>query len=124
MSFRPPERFNLADYLLDDRVREGRGERPALHTPERTLAYAEVQALADRFARVLERLGATPEERVLVALPDGAEFAGALFGILKLGAVVVMINRELGVAELGRMFEYTRARHAVVDTAVLPVFAE
>jgi benzoate-CoA ligase family protein len=124
MEFRPPERFNLADYLLDSRLRERRGERPALRTPERVWAYAEVQALADRFARVLARHGALPEERVLVALPDGAEFAGALFGILKLGAVVVMINRELGVAELARMFEYTRARHAVVDAAVLPVFEE
>src|SRR5690349_1562692 len=100
MDFRPPERFNLADYLLDERVREGRGERPALHLADRTLTYAEVQALADRFARVLEQLGALPEERVLVALPDGAEFVGALFGILKLGAVVVMVNRELAGPEL------------------------
>ena len=37
MDFRPPERFNLADYLLDERVREGRGERPALHLADRTL---------------------------------------------------------------------------------------
>jgi len=124
MDFRPPERFNLADYLLDERVREGRGERPALHLTDRTLTYAEVQALADRFARVLEQLGALPEERVLVALPDGAEFVGALFGILKLGAVVVMVNRELAGPELVRMFEYTRARHAVVDAAVLPAFEE
>jgi len=124
MDFRPPERFNLADYLLDDRVREGRGCRTALHLADRALSYAEVQALADRFARVLERLGALPEERVLLALPDGAEFVGALFGVLKLGAVAVMINRDLTVPDLVRMFEYTRARHAVVDAAVLPAFEE
>src|SRR5262249_51193772 len=117
MDFRPPERFNLADYLLDDRVREGRGERPPLPLPRpapgRPLPSAGGRAPAARSARVLARLGAPPEERVLVALPDGAEFVGALFGILKLGAVVVMINRELTGAELVRMFEYTRARHAV-----------
>jgi benzoate-CoA ligase family protein len=124
MTFTPPERFNLADYLLDDRVREGRGERVALRLADRELSYREVQALADRFARVLKRLGALPEERVLLALPDGPEFVGALFGILKLGAVVVMINRELSVPEIARMYEYTRARHAVVDGTMLGTFTE
>jgi benzoate-CoA ligase family protein len=124
MSFAPPERFNLADFLLDERVREGRGERVALRLADRELCYRDVQRLADRFARVLERLGALPEQRVLLALPDGPEYVGALFGILKLGAVVVMINRDLSVPEIVRMVEYTRARYAVVDHAALPAFVE
>jgi benzoate-CoA ligase family protein len=124
MTFVPPERFNLADYLLDERVREGRGERVALRLADRELSYRDVQALADRFARVLERQGALPEQRVLLALPDGPEYVGALFGILKLGAVVVMINRDLSVPEIVRMYEYTRARYAVVDHAVLAAFSE
>jgi benzoate-CoA ligase len=124
MTFVPPERFNLADYLLDERVREGRGERVALRLADRELTYRDVQALAERFARVLEKLGALPEQRVLLALPDGPEYVGALFGILKLGAVVVMINRDLSVPEIVRMYEYTRARYAVIDHAVLANFAE
>ncbi len=124
MTFLPPERFNLADYLLDERVRESRGERVALRLADRELTYRNVQALADRFARVLAKLGALPEQRVLLALPDGPEYVGALFGILKLGAVVVMINRDLSVPEIVRMYEYTRARYAVIDHAVLANFAE
>jgi benzoate-CoA ligase family protein len=124
MTFVPPERFNLADWLLDERVREGRGERVALRLADREFSYRDVQALADRFARALGRLGALPEQRILLALPDGAEYAGALFGILKLGAVVVMINRDLSVPEIVRMYEYTRARYAVVDHAVLGNFTE
>ncbi len=124
MNFLPPERFNLADYLLDERLREGRGERIALRLADRELTYRDVQTTADRFARVLERLGALPEQRVLLALPDGPEYVGALFGILKLGAVVVMINRDLSVPEIVRMYEYTRARYAIVDHAVLASFTE
>ena len=124
MTFAPPERFNLADYFLDERIREGRGERVALRLADRELGYRDVQRLADRFARVLERQGALPEQRVLLALPDGPEYVGALFGILKLGAVVVMINRDLSVPEIVRMYEYTRARYAVIDHAVLGAFTE
>src|SRR5437660_9234383 len=32
MSFQPPEQFNIADYFLDARVREGKGQRPAVPT--------------------------------------------------------------------------------------------
>jgi acyl-coenzyme A synthetase/AMP-(fatty) acid ligase len=87
MSFRPPERFNIADYFLDQRVEEGRGNRIALRLDDRQMTYDEVLALANRFGQVLLRIGVRPEERVLIALPDGPEFVGALFGVLKSGAV-------------------------------------
>ncbi|MEA2692469.1 MAG: hypothetical protein QOJ16_1856 [Acidobacteriota bacterium] len=122
MTFAPPERFNLADYFLDERIREGRGERVALRLADRELTYRDVQVLTDRFAWVLQRLGVVPEQRVLLALPDGPEYVGALFGILKIGAVVVMVNREISVPEIVRMYEYTRAHHAVIDHAVLDAF--
>jgi benzoate-CoA ligase family protein len=124
VSFDPPERFNLADWLLDQRVREGRGERVALRLDDGTLTYREVQALANRLGRVLERWGVLPEQRVLIALPDGPEFVAALFGTLKLGAVVVMVNPQLPAADLARLLEYTRARLAVVGSEALPAFAE
>jgi benzoate-CoA ligase len=49
MPFEPPEEFNMADWFLDDRLREGRGDRVALRTGERTWTYAEVAALAARY---------------------------------------------------------------------------
>ena len=124
MTWEAPERFNIADYFLDDRIREGRGDRPALHLPDRTVSYREVQELADRFGGVLARLGVRPEERVLIALPDGAEYVAALFGIFKLGAVAVMVNPELSAADIARLYDYTRARSAVVWGGALPVFEE
>jgi benzoate-CoA ligase family protein len=127
MTFAPPihpEQLNLADYLLDARVREGRGGRVALRLPDRDMTYAEVQSLANRCGTVLLRLGIEPEQRVMIALPDGPDFVAALFGVLKVGAVAVMVNRDLQAPEIARLYEYTRARLVLVDAAALPAFAE
>ena len=124
MSYDPPERLNIADYFLDARVREGRGARPALHTPERTWSYAEVQSLSNRFAHVLAAAGVEPEHRVLIALPDGPGFVGALFGTLKLGAVVVMVNPALPPADLAHLIEYSRARAIVTSREAAAAFEE
>ena len=123
MPFEPPEEFNISGYFLDDRVREGRGEKLALDCGERRLTYREVQVLANRFGSVLRGLGVKPEQRVIIALPDCPEYVGALFGVLKIGAVVVMVNPQLRPEEIGYFYEYTRARLAVVHRDTLGAFA-
>jgi benzoate-CoA ligase family protein len=106
--------LNIADFFLDARVREGRGDRVALHTDAGRWSYREVQALANRYANALAAAGVAPEQRVIIALPDGPDFVGALFGILKIGAVVVMVNPELKPDAVQYFFEYSRAVVALV----------
>jgi benzoate-CoA ligase family protein len=113
MRFAPPERFNIADYFLDARVREGRGQKTALITDQGALTYVEVQARANRFGRLLLEAGVQPEQRVLLALPDGPDFVAALFGTLKIGAVVVMVNPQLDGPAIEYFYGYTRATVAV-----------
>jgi benzoate-CoA ligase family protein len=107
--FRPPERFNIADYFLDDRIREGKGANVALRTDEGTLTYADVQAMANRFGNLLREAGVEPEQRILIALPDGPDFVAALFGIFKIGAVAVMVNPHLRRDAIDHFLRYTRA---------------
>lgn len=121
--YSPPEQLNLADYYLADRLREGLGERIALRLPEENLTYREVEALACRFAHALRERGVRREERVLVALPDGAEFVGALFGVLKLGAVVVMLNPDLSREEAAGQIAYVRPTLAVVSPAGFALYS-
>ena len=123
-AYEPPETFNLADYYLDQRLREGHGDRVALRLDDRRLTYREVQALADRFARVLRDRGVDHEDRVMLALPDGAEFVAALFGILKVGAVVVMVNPQLKPEEIAALYDYTRVRCVVVHASVEETFRQ
>src|SRR5215475_1986792 len=118
-----PEAVNIADLFLDARVREGRGDRTALVCPDRSYSYRDVQVLASRFGHILRRLGLQDEQRAIVALPDGPEFVGALFGIFKIGAVAVMVNPGLKPEEIAYFFEYTRARIAVVPASGIAPFA-
>ena len=100
-----PEWINIAELFLTGRLAEGRGERVALRLDGRQVTYADLDRLANRFGNLLSDLGVRQEERVILSLPDSAEYAAALFGILKVGAVAVMVNPGLpadGLAGHGR----------------------
>jgi benzoate-CoA ligase family protein len=118
-----PERLNIADRFLTERVREGRGSKTALIAGDRRLSYAEVKAAANRFANVLAELGVDPEQRVLIGLPDVPEFPIALFGTLANGSAVVMVNSLLKPDEIAYFYEYTRAKVAVVHADHAEAFA-
>ena len=117
-----PQRLNLADHYLSGRLAEGNGERIAVRLAEGDLTYSEVEAMAARFGRVLKGLGARPEERVMIALPDGPEWVGAFFGILKIGAVVVMVNPGLKPDALAALFDYVEPAWVIVDASVGETF--
>ncbi|MEO8195286.1 MAG: benzoate-CoA ligase family protein [Thermoanaerobaculia bacterium] len=119
-----PERLNLADWLLDERLREGLGDRVALRLSDREVSYSAVAAHSRRFANVLAGLGLRPEERVFLALPDGADFVGALFGTLRAGGVVVMLNPELHADAVAALLDYLRPRFAVIDGRLAHTFAD
>jgi benzoate-CoA ligase family protein len=115
MTVEHPVHLNIADFFLDARVREGQGDRTALLTDAGRLSYREVQALANRYANLLSSAGVAPEQRVIIALPDGPDYVAALFGVLKIGAVVVMVNPELKPDAIEYFFDYSRAVVALVS---------
>lgn len=115
-----PDVFNLADYFLFDRLREGLGDEVAVRFGERAYRYAEVADRAERLGAALQAAGVQPEQRVLVILPDTPPFAWSIFGILRVGAVLAMGNPDAPTSDLAYLVEYTRA--AVVIT--LPRVAE
>lgn len=117
-----PERFNLARYLLDHNLDAGRGDKVALRWRDESHTYAGLCAASDRLARAFVELGLRQEERVLIALSDRPEFSHAWFATLKAGAVFAMVNPLTEEAALAELLEYTRARIAVVDAELAPVF--
>jgi benzoate-CoA ligase family protein len=122
LQFDPPERFNIADYFLDDRIREGRGDRVALRLADRQLTYARVQKLANRYGNALREAGVRREDRLFLLLPDGAEFPAALFGLLKLGAVAVMVNPAQKPEKLADLIDYCEPAFTLVGGAHLDSF--
>lgn len=115
-----PEWLNIAELFLTRRLTEGRGGRVALRLADSPLTYAELDALANRFGNLLRDLGVRQEERVILSLPDSAEYAAALFGILRIGAVAVMVNPGLPPDGLAAMAGLARARAAIVGPAAQP----
>lgn len=114
-----PDRFNMADYFLDARMREGKGGRVAVKVGERSWTYREVQELADRCSHALRDRGIDAEDRVLFLLFDGIEFAATFFGVLKAGAVFCMGNPLSPEADLDYLLGYTKARAVVADAQTL-----
>jgi benzoate-CoA ligase family protein len=120
--FAAPEKLNIADVLLGQRLVEGLGGREAIRTDDGSWTYAEVASRAARFGRVLQGLGVRREERVLLALPDTPDFPAALFGVLAIGAVAVMVNPDQSTDDLAAVMDYTRATWVVVGTEYLAAF--
>src|SRR4051812_24244680 len=95
-----PEVFNLADYFLFDRLKEGMGDDVALRFGDRTWTYADVAARTENVAVLLRDAGLRHEERVLVVLPDLPPFAWTFFGVLKAGGVIAMGNPDAPAGDL------------------------
>jgi benzoate-CoA ligase family protein len=104
-----PEDFNLADYFLFDRIREGRGTRTALRFGERSYTYDVVADRTRRANGAFAAAGVRSGERVLLVLPDIPPFAWAFFGVLARGAVVAMGNPLAPPESLRYLAAYTRA---------------
>jgi len=110
-----PDRLNIDDHLLRHRLKEGNGDRVALRLDDRDVTYAEVDRAASGFASLLRNDGVEAGDRVLVLMPDGLEYVAALFGVLRLGAVGLLLNPLLTPGDLGAIAGLARAKGAVVD---------
>lgn len=77
-------------------------DAPATSFLGATMTYAEVKSRADHFATALARMGIVKGDRVGIMLPNCPQYLIAVFGILRLGAIVVNVNplytpREIAV---------------------------
>jgi benzoate-CoA ligase family protein len=115
-----PDRFNIADYLVDRQVREGGGGRTAILCGDETITYAQVADRSNRLANGLRSLGVRREERVLLLLLDSPAFVYSFFGAQKIGAVPIPTNTLLKSQDYRYMLNDSRARVAIVSAPLLP----
>jgi benzoate-CoA ligase family protein len=114
-----PERFNLADYFLFERLREGLGGKAALRFGARSYSYDDVARCTRGFAAALEEADVRRGERVLIVLPDVPAFAWVFFGTLARGCVVAMGNPDAPLESLEYLIDYTRATAVVTVPRVV-----
>ncbi|MFG2092754.1 amino acid adenylation domain-containing protein [Streptomyces sp. NPDC048612] len=87
--------------LFERQVRRA-PDRPALET-DTVLSYAELNARANRLARLLVARGAGPERAVAVALPPSGHLAEAVLAVQKAGAVYLPLDPGYPAERLAAM---------------------
>ena len=100
-----PSRYNLGVALTHGNVVAGRADRVCLYWENsagasRTFTYREMDALSNRFADALSRLGVERGDRVLLRMPNLPEFYIAALGIAKLGAVFIPSSTQFRAPEI------------------------
>ncbi len=110
-----PDEFNLADYYLFDRLREGRGAHTAIRYGGRAYTYDDVARRTRALANAMHAAGIPAEARVYIVLPDTPPFAWSFFATLANGSVVTMGNPAAPRDDLAYVIDYVRA--AVLITA-------
>src|SRR4030088_3588502 len=118
-----PDRFNIADYLVDRHIHEGRGGRTAIVCGDESVTYAQVAERSNRAGNGLRSLGVRREERVLLLLLDTPPFVYSFCGAQKIGAVPIPTNTLWKSQDYRYLLNDSRATAAIVSEPLMPQLA-
>ena len=111
-----PEQLNCASELLDRWVAAGQGERPCVQGAGVRWSYADLQAQANRIARVLvEDMGLVAGNRVLLRGANSPMLAACWFAVVKAGGIAVGSMPLLRAKELTQIVTKAEISHALCD---------
>jgi 2,3-dihydroxybenzoate-AMP ligase len=110
------ERGYWADKSLAEEFKivfERYADRVALIDRERSISYADLDRLSSNLALNLLALGLNPLERVVVQLPNVAEFVILYFGLQKIGCIPIAALPSHRYAEIRQFVELSAATTCV-----------
>ena len=117
----PDELFNAADYFLDRNIREGRGEKVAVCTENRSYTYNDIQKMTNKTANAFRDLGVRVDDRILMLMLDVPQFYAVFWGAIKIGAVPIPVNTMLTASDYEYYLNDSHARVLVVSEKLVPV---
>jgi acyl-CoA synthetase (AMP-forming)/AMP-acid ligase II len=82
----------------------------ALICDGKRLTYSEINQQADQLAVALTSLGIKRQDRVVIFMDNSAESVISLFGILKAGAIFIMVNATMKTKKLNYILKDSGAR--------------
>lgn len=118
---RPADLYTIADRLEEQAQRYA--ERPFLIYGSERFSYAEVDARANQVAHALHARGIGAGDVCALAMENRPAFFFYWFGLVKLGAVVAVINTQVSGRPLVHALEATTPRAIVVGEECLANFA-
>ena len=114
--FQRPEMLNCVDRLLDQHIREGRGNNVCLRTFDFTWTYQDLYEKANQIAHVLvDDLGLKSGNRVLIRSANNPMMVACWFAVIKAGGIVVATMPLLRSKELTTIIDCAEISHAFCD---------
>jgi 2-aminobenzoate-CoA ligase len=114
--FQHSEILNCVDKLLDNHIKEGRGNSVCIRTFDATWTYQELFEKANQIAHVLvDNLNFKSGNRVLIRSANNPMMVACWYAILKAGGVVVATMPLLREKELTTIIDCAQISHAFCD---------
>lgn len=96
----------------------------AVEAGDLRLSYAELLQRVDQMAATLAERGIKSGDKVLLLLPNCADYPAAVFGVARLSAVVVPVNHAYQAKELRFYLDDSRASVVITTDALRTLHAE
>jgi len=115
-----PDELNLADFLLDRHVREGRGGNPAIKFMDQVVTYAQLQEMVNKFGNSLKKAGVGVQDRVGIRLVNSIQALVAIFAIEKIGAIPVPTSPLWSGEEVAFVANNAEMKFFIVNAPLMP----
>ncbi|MEE9533761.1 MAG: benzoate-CoA ligase family protein [Acidimicrobiia bacterium] len=108
-----PDRINMAAWVVDRHVTEGRGDNTAVVAEQRSYTFEALRQLSNRAGNALRQLGVGRGDHVLLRLGTNLQCMVAILGAMKIGAVPIPSSTLLREHEIEIILENSDAVAAV-----------
>jgi fatty-acyl-CoA synthase len=99
-------------------------DRPAVTFEGRTVTYAELDAIANRYAHWAKGLNLRRGQTVALFMPNRLEYFCVWYGLSKVGVVTALLNNQLSGLPLAHCLNISGAHHVIVDNETSPIFEQ
>ncbi|MCU0588769.1 MAG: acyl-CoA synthetase [Syntrophobacteraceae bacterium] len=114
-----PAELNIAEFLLDRHVREGRGDNAAIKFMDKTISYAQLQQMVNKFGNALKDSGVESQDRVGIRLVNSPQAIVAVFAIEKIGAIPVPTSPLWSGEEVAFVANNAEMRYFIVNAPLM-----
>lgn len=114
-----PAKLNIADFLLDRHVREGRGDNAAIKFMDKQITYAQLQQQVNKFGNALKEVGVEAQDRVGIRLVNSPQAIVAIFAIEKIGAIPVPTSPLWSQEEVAFVANNAEMKYFIVNAPLL-----
>lgn len=109
-----PKEINITDVLVDEHVRNGRGDNVAIYFEDQEITYEELQESVNRMGNALRDRGVEAGDRVLIRFPNRPEAVVSCLAVQKIGGVALPSMKLLRAKELEYIIDNAEVATVIV----------